>query len=84
MIEAVFEDLKVKQELFSQLDRVCKAECILATNTSSLDIDLIFNRVGIARYRSGVCVHVCMCVCMRSSMREYCVLQAIRTSIQCV
>lgn len=59
MIEAVFEDLKVKQELFSQLDRVCKGECILATNTSSLDIDLIFNRVSIARYGSSVCVCVC-------------------------
>ena len=49
VIEAVFEDLKVKQELFAQLDKVCKRECILATNTSSLDIDLIFNRVGISR-----------------------------------
>jgi 3-hydroxyacyl-CoA dehydrogenase len=58
VIEAVFEDLKVKQELFSQLDGVCKALCILATNTSSLDIDLIFNRVGIARYGSSVCVCV--------------------------
>ena len=35
-IEAVFEDLETKREVFSQLDRVCKPDCILATNTSSI------------------------------------------------
>lgn len=38
IIEAVLERLDVKQPLFAELDAVCKAETILATNTSSLSI----------------------------------------------
>lgn len=41
IIEAVFEDLAVKQEVFRQLDRLAKPGAILATNTSYLDIDAI-------------------------------------------
>jgi 3-hydroxyacyl-CoA dehydrogenase len=41
VIEAVFEDLEVKKSVFRELDRVCKAGAVLATNTSYLDIDLI-------------------------------------------
>lgn len=39
VIEAVFEDLAVKQEVFQKLDAICKPDCILATNTSYLDIN---------------------------------------------
>jgi 3-hydroxyacyl-CoA dehydrogenase len=41
VVEAVFEDLKVKQEVFARLDRVTAPGAILATNTSTLDIDAI-------------------------------------------
>jgi len=41
IIEAVFEDLKVKQEVFARLDKVAAPQAILATNTSTLDIDAI-------------------------------------------
>ncbi len=41
VIEAVFEDLEVKKAVFAELDRVCKAGAVLATNTSYLDIDAI-------------------------------------------
>ncbi len=41
VIEAVFENMDIKQTIFSQLDKICKKECILATNTSYLDIDEI-------------------------------------------
>jgi len=41
VIEAVFEDMKVKQEVFARLDQVAAPHAILATNTSSLDIDTI-------------------------------------------
>src|SRR5712672_854048 len=41
VVEAVFEAMALKKEVFSQLDRVCKPNAILATNTSSLDIDEI-------------------------------------------
>ena len=36
VIEAVPEHLDLKQRIFAELDRVCKPEAILATNTSSL------------------------------------------------
>ncbi len=41
VIEAVFEDLAVKQAVFAQLQAVCKPGAVLATNTSYLDIDAI-------------------------------------------
>ena len=41
VVEAVFENMKLKKELFVKLDAVCKPDAILATNTSCLDIDEI-------------------------------------------
>ncbi|MEE3290755.1 MAG: 3-hydroxyacyl-CoA dehydrogenase NAD-binding domain-containing protein [Pseudomonadota bacterium] len=41
VIEAVFENLDLKKEIFGKLDAVCKPGCILATNTSYQDVDAI-------------------------------------------
>jgi 3-hydroxyacyl-CoA dehydrogenase len=41
IVEAVFEDMKVKREVFARLDQVAAPQAILATNTSTLDIDAI-------------------------------------------
>jgi 3-hydroxybutyryl-CoA dehydrogenase len=41
VVEAVFEDLKVKREVFGKLDQICPPETILATNTSAIPISLI-------------------------------------------
>ena len=41
VVEAVFEDLDLKKKIFAALDAVCKPGAILATNTSTLDIDAI-------------------------------------------
>jgi 3-hydroxyacyl-CoA dehydrogenase len=41
VIEAVFEDMDLKKKVFAQLDSVCKPDAILATNTSTLDVDEI-------------------------------------------
>ncbi len=41
VIEAVFENMAVKQEVFRKLDATCKPGCILATNTSYLDVNAI-------------------------------------------
>jgi 3-hydroxybutyryl-CoA dehydrogenase len=38
VIEAVTEDLELKREIFGELDRLCEAEAIFASNTSSLTI----------------------------------------------
>ena len=39
VIEAVFEDMAVKKDLFKRLDEVCQPKTILATNTSSFSVD---------------------------------------------
>lgn len=41
IIEAVFEDMSVKTDVFTWLDRIAKPGAILATNTSALDVDAI-------------------------------------------
>jgi len=41
VIEAVFEDMEVKKAVFEQLDKVMKPGAILATNTSTLDVNKI-------------------------------------------
>lgn len=41
VVEAVFEELAVKQHVFRTLDGIAKAGAVLATNTSTLDIDAI-------------------------------------------
>jgi 3-hydroxyacyl-CoA dehydrogenase len=41
VIEAVFEDMALKQDLFGRLDKIAKPGAILATNTSYLDVNVI-------------------------------------------
>jgi 3-hydroxyacyl-CoA dehydrogenase len=41
VVEAVFEEMDVKKDVFRRLDRICKEGAILATNTSSLDVNEI-------------------------------------------
>ncbi|NNM00653.1 MAG: hypothetical protein HKO62_07875 [Gammaproteobacteria bacterium] len=41
VIEAVFENMDIKRQVFKALDEVCKPGAILATNTSTLDVDAI-------------------------------------------
>ena len=41
VVEAVFEEMAVKRDVFVRLDKVAKSEAVLATNTSSLDVDEI-------------------------------------------
>ena len=39
VIEAIFEELSLKQELFKKLEDIVSTECVLATNTSSLSVE---------------------------------------------
>ena len=41
VIEAVFEGMALKKQIFGELDRICKPGAILASNTSTLNIDEI-------------------------------------------
>jgi 3-hydroxyacyl-CoA dehydrogenase len=46
VIEAVFESMDLKKSIFEQLDKVVKPGAVLATNTSTLDIELIADAVS--------------------------------------
>ena len=46
VIEAVFEEMGLKKEVFGKLDAVCKPEAILASNTSTLDVNEIASATG--------------------------------------
>lgn len=41
IVEAVFEKIELKQDVFKQLDEICKPDCVLATNTSAISITSI-------------------------------------------
>ncbi|MBI3682735.1 MAG: enoyl-CoA hydratase/isomerase family protein [Acidobacteria bacterium] len=41
IVEAVFENMALKQQVFTELDGIAKPDCVLASNTSTLDIDAI-------------------------------------------
>ncbi|MCP5031529.1 MAG: 3-hydroxyacyl-CoA dehydrogenase [Actinomycetia bacterium] len=41
VVEAVFEDLDLKKSVFEDLDKICKPDALLATNTSALDVNQI-------------------------------------------
>ena len=46
VIEAVFEDMALKQQIFEQLAQITRPQAILATNTSYLDVDAIAEAAG--------------------------------------
>lgn len=46
VVEAAFEDMGVKKEIFARLDRVARKGAVLATNTSYLDVDEIARATG--------------------------------------
>ncbi|KAI3828946.1 hypothetical protein L1987_03058 [Smallanthus sonchifolius] len=41
VIEAVIENVSLKQQIFSDLEKYCSSDCILASNTSTIDLNLI-------------------------------------------
>jgi 3-hydroxyacyl-CoA dehydrogenase len=41
IIEAVFESMTLKKQIFAEIDKIAKPDCVLASNTSTLDIDEI-------------------------------------------
>ncbi|WP_024613879.1 3-hydroxybutyryl-CoA dehydrogenase [Clostridium sp. Ade.TY] len=46
VVEAAIENMKIKKEIFAELDRICKPETILASNTSSLSITEVASATG--------------------------------------
>jgi 3-hydroxyacyl-CoA dehydrogenase/enoyl-CoA hydratase/carnithine racemase len=54
VLEAVFEELAVKQEVFGALEEVVSDECILATNTSSLSVTEMARGLGVPQRVVGL------------------------------
>jgi 3-hydroxyacyl-CoA dehydrogenase len=52
VIEAAFESMALKKQLFGEIDKIAKPDCVLATNTSTLDID----EVASATSRPGMVI----------------------------
>ncbi len=46
VIEAVFESLDLKKQVFAELGRIARPDCLLASNTSTLDIDALAAAAG--------------------------------------
>jgi 3-hydroxyacyl-CoA dehydrogenase len=53
VVEAVFEGMELKKQVFGELDRVTRHDAILASNTSTLDIDAIASATGRAEQVIG-------------------------------
>uniref|UniRef100_A0A7S0ZAL6 acetyl-CoA C-acyltransferase n=1 Tax=Timspurckia oligopyrenoides TaxID=708627 RepID=A0A7S0ZAL6_9RHOD len=52
-IEAALEDVKLKQSTFKTLADIVPSHCILATNTSTINLDLIAAQIPVAHYQEG-------------------------------
>jgi 3-hydroxyacyl-CoA dehydrogenase/enoyl-CoA hydratase/carnithine racemase len=46
VLEAVFEEMKVKQQVFAELEGIVSPECVLATNTSSLSVTTMASKLS--------------------------------------
>jgi 3-hydroxybutyryl-CoA dehydrogenase len=57
IIEAIIENLGIKRDTFARLDKICKAETIFASNTSSLSITDILTAVSSERQKRFVGMH---------------------------
>ena len=41
VIEAVYENVALKRDIFKKLDEICKPSAVLCTNTSTINIDMV-------------------------------------------
>ena len=47
VIEAAIENVKLKQQIFADLEKACKPDAILSSNTSTIDISLVRMILGV-------------------------------------
>ena len=57
VIEAIFEDLEIKQKAFAAIDKICKSECVFTTNTSSLPVTKLARSVSQDRIGTFIGTH---------------------------
>lgn len=44
-MQAVTENIALKQEIFADIERVCPPQCILASNTSTIDLNIVGEKI---------------------------------------
>lgn len=54
IIEAVIEDVEIKQSLFKQLETICQTDCIFASNTSTLSITALASKMKVPQRLIGM------------------------------
>jgi 3-hydroxybutyryl-CoA dehydrogenase len=79
--EAVFEDLSVKSAVWSQLDSICAADCVFATNTSTIPIATLAATVRSSRRPLFIGTHYFSPV---SRMKLVEVIPGFETSPECI
>jgi 3-hydroxybutyryl-CoA dehydrogenase len=57
VIEAIFENVEIKKQVFTELDDLCKPDCVFASNTSSIPITLLATSVGKERIGRFIGAH---------------------------
>jgi 3-hydroxybutyryl-CoA dehydrogenase len=57
VIEAVLEDFEIKSKVFASLDSICKEECVIASNTSSISITKLATEVNKTRAKKFLGTH---------------------------
>jgi 3-hydroxybutyryl-CoA dehydrogenase len=57
VIEAVFESIEVKTQVFAEIDRICGPSCLLATNTSTIPISTLAGRLPVSRRGRFIGMH---------------------------
>jgi 3-hydroxybutyryl-CoA dehydrogenase len=57
VIEAIFEDTEIKKQVFTELDGICKPDCVFASNTSSIPITLLATSVKKERIGQFIGAH---------------------------
>jgi len=57
VIEAIFENTEIKKQVFTELDSICKPDCVFASNTSSIPITLLATSVKKERIGQFIGAH---------------------------
>lgn len=57
VIEAIFENTEIKKQVFTELDGICKPDCVFASNTSSIPITLLATSVRKERIGQFIGAH---------------------------
>ena len=71
VIEAVFENLAIKQQIFRELDGLCKPTALLASNTSCLDLDAIASATTRPQSVIGTRKYISVCLCVYVDLIVY-------------